>query len=214
MHIGIDFDNTIVCYDKVFYKVAVENGLIPPDMPPCKNSVRDYLRKIGNEDEWTRLQGLVYGTKMDEAEAFEGVFDFLHWCRQNKIEVSIISHKTRHPYIGPKYDLHLAALQWMETQGFFEPNKLGLSRTQVFLELTKADKIKRITDTGCTHFIDDLPEFLMEPSFPKNVISILFDPNNSWETGSPFKRVSSWIEILKELKITSNHEAGYRGTKQ
>lgn len=200
MHIGIDFDNTIVCYDKVFHKVAAENGLIPPDMSPCKNSVRDYLRQIGKEDEWTRLQGIVYGTKMDEAEAFEGVFDFLYWCRHNKIDVSIVSHKTRHPYIGPKYDLHLVALQWMEWQGFFEPSKLGLSRTQVFLELTKADKIERITNTGCTHFIDDLPEFLMEPSFPENVISMLFDPNNSWETGFPFKRFFSWIKILKELK--------------
>ena len=208
MHIGIDFDNTIVCYDKVFHEVAAESGLISPDIPPGKNSVRDYLRKTGREDEWTRLQGLVYGVKMGAAEAFDGIFDFLHQCRQSKIDVSIISHKTRHPYLGPKYDLHLAALQWMEAQGFFEPKKLGLSREQIYFELTKADKIKRIADTGCTHFIDDLPEFLLDPSFPKNVSSILFDPNNSWEAGSPFQRVSSWAEISKELKITSNHEAG------
>lgn len=213
MHIGIDFDNTIVRYEKVFHKVAVENRLVPSDVRPGKNSVRDYLRQIGREDEWTKLQGLVYGTKMDEAVVFEDVFDFFHWCRQNKNEVSIISHKTRYPYIGPKYDLHMAALEWMEMQGFFEPSKLGLSRTQVFLELTKADKIKRIIDIGCTHFIDDLPEFLMEVSFPKNVISILFDPNNNWETGFPFKRFSSWVEILKELKITSNHVIGSSGTK-
>lgn len=208
MHIGIDFDNTIVCYDKVFHKVAAENGLIPPDMLPGKNNVRDYLRQIGKEDEWTRLQGFVYGTKMDEVEAFDGVFDFLHWCRQSKINVSIISHKTKHPYVGPKYDLHLAALQWMEVQVFFEPNKLGLFREQVFFELTKADKIKRIVNTDCTHFIDDLPEFFIDPSFPKNVSSILFDPNNSCEPGFAFQRVSSWAEVLKELKITSNHEAG------
>ena len=101
----------------------------------------------------------------------------------------------------------------METQGFFKPSKLGLYKTQVFLELTKTDKIKRITDTGCTHFIDDLPEFLLEPSFPKNVMSILFDPNNSCEPGFPFQRVSSWAEILKELKFTSNYEAGYKRPK-
>ena len=132
---------------------------------------------------------------MDAAEVFEGVFEFLHWCRQNGIGVSIISHKTRHPYVGPKYNLHTAALQWMEAQGFFESDKLGFTRARIFFELTKADKIKRITDTGCTHFIDDLPEFLMEPSFPENVISILFDPNNSWKTVFPFKRISSWSEI-------------------
>ncbi|MBU3926705.1 MAG: haloacid dehalogenase-like hydrolase [Bacteroidetes bacterium] len=206
MHIGIDFDNTIVCYDKVFHKVAVESGLILPDMPPGKNNVRDYLRKMEKEDEWTRLQGLVYGTKMDEAEAFDGIFDFLHQCRQSKIDISIISHKTRHPYLGPKYDLHLAALQWMEAQGFFNPKKLGLSREQIFFELTKTDKINRITDAGCTHFIDDLPEFFLEPSFPKNAISILFDPNNSYLSGFPFQRVSSWNEVLKELRIAHSHE--------
>lgn len=206
MHIGIDFDNTIVCYDKVFYKVAVENGLIPPDMSPSKNSVRDYLRQIGNEDEWTRLQGLVYGTKMDEAEAFEGVFGFLRWCRQNKIDISIVSHKTRHPYIGPKYDLHLAALQWMEAQGFFETSKIGLSRTQVFLELTKADKIKRITDTGCTHFIDDLPGFLNEPMFPKNVNRILFDPERVYMSDYACDHVSNWNEILEKFVFFQDHK--------
>ena len=206
MHIGIDFDNTIVCYDKVFHKVAVDNGLISPDVSPGKNNIRNYLRQTGNEDEWTRLQGLVYGARMDEAEMFEGVFDFLYWCRQHEIQVSIISHKTRHPYLGPKYDLHLSALQWMETQGFFEPNRCGLSREQIFFELTKFDKINRIADTGCTHFIDDLPELLLEPSFPKNVTSILFDPNNSCPSEFPFRRVSSWSEVSKELKIEHSHE--------
>jgi len=203
MHIGIDFDNTIVCYDKVFYQVAVEKGLIPSDIPPGKNNVRDYLRKIGKEDEWTRLQGLVYGTRMNYAEAFSGVFDFMKWCQEDQIAISIISHKTRHPYMGPDYDLHLAALQWMETQDFFEPRNLGLPRAQVFLELTKTDKIGRIINTGCTHFIDDLPEFLLEPDFPQNVISILFDPNNMvTAVDFPFRRCSSWDEILIDFKTT------------
>ena len=207
MHVGIDFDNTIVCYDKVFYEVAIESKLIPSGMPQDKNSVRDYLRQIGEEDKWTRLQGLVYGAKMDEAETFPGVFDFMNWCQENRIAISIISHKTRHPYMGPKYDLHLAALQWMENQGFFDPTKLGLPRAQVFLELTKADKIKCIKDAGCTHFIDDLPEFLSEPDFPKNIISILFDPNNTVTTRDfPFRRCSSWDEILAGFKTTGKHD--------
>jgi hypothetical protein len=36
----------------------------------------------------------------------------------------------------------------------------------VFLEPTKADKLTRIATLGCTHFIDDLPEFLSDPGFP------------------------------------------------
>ncbi len=43
MRIGIDFDNTIACYDGVFHKAAIERGLIPDDLDSSKNAVRDYL---------------------------------------------------------------------------------------------------------------------------------------------------------------------------
>lgn len=200
MHIGIDFDNTIVCYDKVFHKVAIENGLIPENMPPGKNNVRDHLRKVGEEDEWTRLQGFVYGTKMDEVQAFEGVFEFLFWCRREEIQVSIISHKTQHPYIGPEYDLHLAARQWMEGQGLFDHKKVGLPKEQVFLELTKEEKLRRIGKVGCTLFIDDLPEFLSEPMFPKGVAKMLFDPKGLHKTETDMDRFFSWAEISREIE--------------
>lgn len=200
MRIGVDFDNTIVCYDEVFHKVALEGGYIPTDLSVSKGQVRDYLRRSGKEDIWTEMQGYVYGMCILDAKPFPGVKEFFGKSKELGIPVDIISHRTKYPYMGPKYDLHMAAVKWLETQGFFEPSKLGLSRTHFFLELTKADKIKRIVDTGCTHFIDDLPEFLLAPSFPKNVISILFDPNNSCEPGFAFQRVSSWAEVLKELK--------------
>ena len=45
MIVGIDFDNTIVCYDSLFYNIALEKGLIPSNISKSKNSVRDYLRK-------------------------------------------------------------------------------------------------------------------------------------------------------------------------
>ena len=63
--IGIDFDNTIVCYDGVFYETAVERKMIGCDSQcRSKEQVRDYLRGIGKEDQWTLLQGYVYGTCM------------------------------------------------------------------------------------------------------------------------------------------------------
>src|SRR6185437_11131914 len=40
MRIGIDFDNTIACYDGVFHAAALERGLIPKDLARDKNSVR------------------------------------------------------------------------------------------------------------------------------------------------------------------------------
>ena len=60
MHIGIDFDNTIVCYDKVFHKVAIEKGLIPEDIPPSKNNVRDHLRRIGGGKYYICIGDIVY----------------------------------------------------------------------------------------------------------------------------------------------------------
>ena len=166
MRIGIDFDNTIVCYDDVFYRAARERGLIPENVPRTKGGVRDFLREAGREDDWTELQGYVYGARMDLAVAFPGVRDFMRAASAAGCEVRIVSHKTRHPYRGEKYDLHRAALDWPTDQGFFDDAALGLDRGKVYLELTKDAKLARIGKLGCTSFVDDLPELLGEPEFP------------------------------------------------
>ena len=145
MRIGIDFDNTIVSYDVLFHKVALEAGYIPAELTPSKVSVRDYLRRIGKENIWTEMQGHVYGVRMAEAQAFPGVLEFLCWAHSQAIEIAIISHKTRHPVIGPKHDLHKAAREWVENvlrdgdSYLVEPDK-------VFLEITKENKLRRKQD--------------------------------------------------------------------
>ncbi len=196
MLIGVDFDNTIVSYDRVFHRVAVEKGLIPDTLPVHKQAVRDHLRAIGREDAWTELQGYVYGARMADAAAFEGVCDCLaHWLRRG-IDVHIISHKTRVPYLGPAYDLHAAAYGWLEQEGFFDPARVGLPREHVRFELTKAEKLRRIAETACTHFIDDLPEFLAEPAFPAGVTKLLFDPAREHRLQHGVgERFSSWQEL-------------------
>jgi len=196
--IGIDFDNTIVCYDALFHRVARERGLIPADLPVNKSDVRNHLRRAGQEDIWTEMQGYVYGARMAEAEPYPGALDFFRNCRAAGIPVCIISHKTRHPFLGERHDLHLAARQWLEQQGFFDPKKIGLDRGRVYLELTKQAKIERIVQCGCTQFIDDLPELLAEPSFP-NIERILFDPNNLYTAETKFYRALNWTEIWQKL---------------
>ena len=109
MHIGVDFDNTIVCYDALFHKVARERNLIPAGVPVNKSDVRNHLRRAGNEAAWTEVQGYVYGARMSEAAPYPGVREFFRACRHAGVRVSIISHKTKHPYLGEKYDLHEAA---------------------------------------------------------------------------------------------------------
>lgn len=194
LRIGVDFDNTIVCYDALFHRVAREQGLIPADVPVSKGAVRDHLRAIGQEDVWTAMQGDVYGKRMLEAHAFPGVLDCLRRLVQVSIPVFIVSHKTRHPYLGPKYDLHEAALAWMTQQGIFDPSSVGLPRAHVFLELTKQAKLQRIAALQCTHFIDDLPELLGDTEFPSGVERLLFDPNDQF-LDSPCQRLASWSNL-------------------
>lgn len=195
MLVGVDFDNTIVCYDRLFYAVALEEKLIPANLPVSKSAVRDYLRAAGREDDWTELQGVVYGRRIGGAEAFPGVLEFFARCRQQGVPVCIVSHKTRSPYRGEACDLHEAARGWLRAQGCHDPAGAGLPEERVFFELTKAEKLARIGALGCTHFVDDLPEFLAEPAFPAGVERILFDPNGQHREETRFCRVESWAEI-------------------
>lgn len=197
MLVGIDFDNTIVCYDGLFHRLAVEMKLVPAQTPATKGGVRDYLRQTGREDAWTELQGHVYGSRMNEAQAFPGVMEFFTRCREQGIKVCIISHKTRYPFQGPLYDLHRAAYEWLESQGFYNSSGIGLKPDEVFFELTKAEKLSRIQSVGCSYFVDDLPEFLSEPDFPKGINRILFDPNEHHQKNSSFLRAASWDEVGK-----------------
>ncbi len=190
MRIGIDFDNTIVCYDGVFHRVAAAQGLIPAHVPATKSGVRDFLRGQDREDDWTRLQGTVYGPCMAEAQPFPGVLRFLNWCSGQGWDVAVISHRTRHPYAGPKHDLHAAAESWLADKGFFA--RTGLCRQQTWFEETKAAKLGRIGREGCGLFIDDLPEFLREPSFPAGVRRVLFDPNDSHPGATDLIRLTRW----------------------
>lgn len=198
--IGIDFDNTIICYDQVFHRLALESGLIPPDLPAGKNIIRNHLRSEGKEDLWTEMQGLVYGDKIIEAEAYPGVDDFLCYCKLKNISTCIVSHKTRHPYRGPKCDLHEAGYKWLHSKGFLDEVKSGISSRQVYFELTKEEKIQRIVSLKCTHFIDDLPEILLATGIPGNITKILFDPSGDFQNVSDIERKTSWFDILKFFK--------------
>lgn len=192
MRLGIDLDNTIVCYDELFQRLAVEQNLCPPDVSPTKTAVRDHLRATGREPLWTRLQGEVYGPSMHRATPFPGVEQFLRKCRSRGVPVAIVSHRSRYPYAGEQHDLHLSALNWLRARGFHAPGGPALAEDRVFLEHSKHEKLARIAALDCTHFIDDLPELLTDAAFPEGVEQILFDPNDAHGAGPVALRVTSW----------------------
>jgi hypothetical protein len=202
--IGVDFDNTIVSYDGAFHAAAVERGLIAAEVGSTKEAVRDWLRAAGREDDWTELQGHVYGPGMAKVRPFAGVADFFGRCIGAGVDVFVVSHKTLHPYRGPRHDLHASARGWLEAHGFTDPGRIGLPAERVFFETTKQAKLDRIARLGCTHFVDDLPEFLLEPGFPAGVERVLFDPHQSEACRAAAERhglarVRSWAEAAALL---------------
>jgi len=196
MRIGIDFDNTIVSYDALFFKVAVEQDVVPSDIPVNKLAIRDFLRRAGKEDIWTEMQGYVYGARMEEAEAFAGLFDVLRLLRSQRHTLYIVSHKTRYPFIGPKYDLHAAARAWL-AGNLQMPGSSLIEDGNIFFELTKAEKISRVTALECDLFIDDLPEILLADDFPPATQRLLFDPEACHSGGLPdaVDSIRSWDEL-------------------
>lgn len=190
--IGIDFDNTLVSYDALFHRVAVDQGVIPADTPINKNAVRDCLRRLGKEDVWTQMQGEVYGGRMSEALAFANAIETVRRWIIAGFEVYIVSHKTRHPYLGHPYDLHESARGWLSQHGFFEPSGVGMHAENVFFELTREAKIERIQSCNCHWFIDDLPEVLAHDQFPTQVKAVLFDPQQQHSATSRWVSAVSW----------------------
>ena len=61
MLIGLDFDNTIVCYDNAIRVLSQQIPNIPPDISRTKIGLRNYLREENRELEWTQFQGELYG---------------------------------------------------------------------------------------------------------------------------------------------------------
>ena len=189
MHVGIDFDNTLVGYDRLFHRCAVDRGWMAADQVPSKPAIRACLqaRPDGNRL-WTELQGEVYGLRMREAELNPGAGGVLLFCRDRGIRVSIVSHKQQYPALGPRVDLREAAFSWLDQQGMLVYDRYGLRREDVYFEPDRASKIARIRQIQCTHFVDDLPEVLGDPSFPDQVRTFCYAGGSAgWDA------VTAWI---------------------
>jgi hypothetical protein len=171
MRIGIDFDNTLIDYDRVFVDTAREWGLVSRDFAGSKKAVRDAIRLLPDgEPTWQRLQGYVYGAGIGGAVPFPGAHDFLRRCTREGVTIFIVSHKTRFGHFDPaRVDLRKAARGWLSAQGFLET----VPADHLYFEDDREHKIARIAALQCTHFIDDLEEIFADPTFPPRVKRIL-----------------------------------------
>jgi hypothetical protein len=200
MRIGIDFDNTIITYDAVFGVMARQRGLIGDGVGGRgKQAIRDHIRLLPDgEIAWQQLQGQVYGRGIAEAAMFPGVASFLRRCHAQQHPVVIVSHKTEYGHYDPdRVNLRQAALDWMTAQGLFRD--FALSTANVYFEGTRGEKLRRIAELSCTHFIDDLEEVLTDPGFPRNVTRILFSNGGSAPATAPYAVCGSWHDIEERI---------------
>jgi hypothetical protein len=200
MLIGIDLDNTLICYESLFQCLAVEAGLVEPSAPGTRESIRAAARRSPEGDiAWQKLQGLAYGPRIGEARPAEGALVFLAACARLGIPVRVISHKNEWAAQDPsRTHLRRAALDWLEARGFFSDGLLLPGHCR--FGATRREKIAHIVAEGCTHFIDDLPETFLDPGFPAGVAGILYAPGGAPPAVPPGVRpLASWAAITDLL---------------
>ena len=200
MLIGLDFDNTIVCYDQAIALLAEELFELPAEVPHTKLGLRNFLRAAGREPEWTAFQGELYGPGMRFAEPFDGAIATMQQLLTEGHELVIISHRSLRPYAGPPHDLHVAARSWVtdRLQGVGPFGAAGDEACVHFLE-TRDQKVEMITHLGCQAFLDDLPEVLTDSGFPPCAFGILFDPSGVALPEEGSNRISAWPELVELL---------------
>ena len=64
------------------------------------------------------------------------MFNALLNIQKNGYKLKIISHKTKYPIKGDKYDLHKGALNWLIKNNFGKKG-LNLKTDDIFFEVTK-----------------------------------------------------------------------------
>jgi len=192
--LGLDFDNTIVCYDAAIAVLAEEMFDLPPEVPRTKLGLRDYLRAEGREPEWTVFQGELYGPGMRHAQPFEGAIETMLQLVAAGHELVIVSHRSRLPYAGELHDLHAAARGWvterLQSTGLFVADNDSVN----FLE-TRQQKIACIAEISCKVFLDDLPEVLEDPEFPSGTTGILFQPECKVNQEKNQPHICTWNQL-------------------
>lgn len=195
MLVGIDLDNTIINCHLLFHALAREKGWMDETVPCEKNAIREAVRSRHGERAWQELQALAYGPRLHEAALFPGVVETCLAWKEKGMELVIISHKTRASAWGA-YPLRQAARDFLarpETCRLFPPD-------HVFFTDTRRDKVALIAHLQCGLFIDDLPEVLAEPEFPRSCRRVLFTPppargeeNRSWTCCATWPAIASLV---------------------
>ena len=203
MIIGIDFDNTITNYDSAIEKLSLAIKDFPKDRKRNKQEVKLHLIKTQSEEAWTKFQGELYGPGMIYAKPQPGSIEIMRKLQLMEHKLIIISHRSKSPYLGPAYDLHKFAKDWIEKNlknaGLFNEKQNSESSSNIHFLETKSEKARKIATEKCEVFIDDLEEIFRLPEFPKRIKKILFNSSVIKNTSNDMLKACTWEEIYALL---------------
>lgn len=196
MLIGLDFDNTLACYNDVFSSEAKIKGIVNKEWKGSKQELKLFLYNLEDgQTTWQKLQGQVYGPSMQKATLFPGVARFLLRCKLEGHTVYIVSHKTKYGHFDKtKTLLRDVSLKWMDYQGFFQNNLYGINKKNIFFANTQREKVSKIISLNLDVFVDDLEEIFLHHDFPE-IKKILFSRSSSNQSNAEL--FNNWADIEK-----------------
>ena len=201
MIIGIDFDNTIINYDEVFYQFALKSNLINSSTPKQKVYIKNKIIKNFSEKKWTQLQGKVYSKGIFMASIFDDCLNTMHKLDKNGHKIIIISHKTKYPVLGEKFNLHINTKIWIKKNILEKKNFKNFSINDVHFNQTQNQKIKKILDKNCDIFIDDLEKVLFK--LPENIFKIIFVKRYTFKKNVNLIHIGNWKTIFSTINAIS-----------
>jgi hypothetical protein len=201
MLIGLDFDNTIACYDKAIRELSNTHIPLPEGLSRTKEAIKSYLIKSNRESEWTRLQGELYGPGMVFAEPSAECISTLQEIVRRGHKICIVSHRSLRPYGGQDYDLHVSAKNWIyeRLECLISTGALNIDKN-VFFETTLEQKIRRIDSLSACLFVDDLVKVLKHREFPLSTYKRLYLPGSRNGELEGIQVLSSWPRLLDDIE--------------
>lgn len=177
MRLGIDLDNTLICYDGVFLECSKYLGFTPETFKGGKREIKNYLhQRVDGEKNWQKLQGQVYGRWINNATLYSGAYRFLWRCKARGFSVEIISHKSEYGHFDDEnVPLRNVAIDFLTQAGIYSSNDQSMIDNIQFCS-SQEEKILCISEKNFDWFVDDLPEIFKSKQFPIGTKRIIFDP--------------------------------------
>lgn len=199
LYVGIDLDNTVLSYDKLLRKLAIEMDYADQACPKRPKDIRLALRTYANneiegEKRWQKLQDMVYNTRIDDAEIDPYFKAAVAAIRDLGGTVALITQKEENLELPPSQQLRDKVMETLRKRKFFEHEGYDLKEENVHFCRTFGEKIAKIRELRLETYIDDRAEIFEHPLFPKRTFGIRLG-----EAIPKVFSVQSWPEITAAI---------------